>query len=279
MAQLPVMPLYTDALIADTVHLTAAEFGAYVLLLVAMWRSGGSLPDDEGTIKRISRIRDNHWDRSRDRIFALLSREAGRITQKRLQAEFERSTERHERRAAAGRKGGRKPLQTAENGGLVGKPYKAPLQDTPTEPPYSVAKPLKTLEQGQAMLSDGLKQNGSITPLNHNHEPVEEREAIASPKKEPISKRGTRLPDDWRPSDNERLWAASKGCSDARIAREAEAFRNFWVAKPGAGGVKLDWSATWRNWVLNALDRRPEPVAKTAATGWSLPAQSPGRRA
>jgi uncharacterized protein YdaU (DUF1376 family) len=26
-------------------------------------------------------------------------------------------------------------------------------------------------------------------------------------------------------------------------------FKDYWVAKAGAGGVKLDWFATWRNWV------------------------------
>jgi hypothetical protein len=29
------------------------------------------------------------------------------------------------------------------------------------------------------------------------------------------------------------------------------AFCDYWVAKPGQSGVKLDWLATWRNWVRN----------------------------
>jgi uncharacterized protein YdaU (DUF1376 family) len=30
-----------------------------------------------------------------------------------------------------------------------------------------------------------------------------------------------------------------------------DGFRDYWIAKAGAQGVKLDWLATWRNWVRN----------------------------
>jgi len=30
-----------------------------------------------------------------------------------------------------------------------------------------------------------------------------------------------------------------------------ERFRDYWIAKPGKDGVKVDWLATWRNWVRN----------------------------
>jgi len=30
-----------------------------------------------------------------------------------------------------------------------------------------------------------------------------------------------------------------------------DAFRDYWIAKPGKDGIKLDWLATWRNWVRN----------------------------
>lgn len=74
------------------------------------------------------------------------------------------------------------------------------------------------------------------------------------------------------------MYAASKGLPPARVDREAEAFRNYWLAAPGERGVKLDWAATWRNWCLTAVERKPEATPKAQPTGWSLPAQSPGRR-
>lgn len=30
-----------------------------------------------------------------------------------------------------------------------------------------------------------------------------------------------------------------------------DGFRDYWIARPGREGVKLDWFATWRNWVRN----------------------------
>src|SRR5262245_64880047 len=39
MSRFPSLPLFTDALVADTDHLSDAEFGAYLRLLILMWRT------------------------------------------------------------------------------------------------------------------------------------------------------------------------------------------------------------------------------------------------
>lgn len=39
-----------------------------------------------------------------------------------------------------------------------------------------------------------------------------------------------------------------------------DGFKDYWVAKAGAQGVKLDWLATWRNWVRNQRQERPNPA-------------------
>lgn len=41
MAEFKYLPLFTDALLADCSHLSDAEFGLYVRILIAMWRSPG----------------------------------------------------------------------------------------------------------------------------------------------------------------------------------------------------------------------------------------------
>lgn len=68
------------------------------------------------------------------------------------------------------------------------------------------------------------------------------------------SKRGTRLPADWYPSPELIAWAKAEA-PHVDGQRESEKFRNHWLAKAGQGATKLDWSATWRNWILNARDR------------------------
>ena len=71
------------------------------------------------------------------------------------------------------------------------------------------------------------------------------------------SKRGSRIDPEWSPSQADIDFAKSQGLSDGQITDQAGRFRDYWIARPGAGGVKLDWRATWRNWVRSAVSRMP----------------------
>ena len=62
------------------------------------------------------------------------------------------------------------------------------------------------------------------------------------------TQRGSRLPTDWTLPDDWKAWAEAER-PDLTINMVADSFRDFWIAKPGAGGFKLDWQATWRNWI------------------------------
>ena len=69
-------------------------------------------------------------------------------------------------------------------------------------------------------------------------------------------RRGTRLQEDFQVTPDMRLWASHKA-PHADIGIETEKFINFWVAKTGRDATKLDWVATWRNWMLNARPTQP----------------------
>lgn len=71
----------------------------------------------------------------------------------------------------------------------------------------------------------------------------------AKQKKEPV--RGSRLPQGWKPDAELALWASSER-PDLDHARELASFRDYWQAVAGAKGVKLDWPATYRNWIRRA---------------------------
>lgn len=79
---------------------------------------------------------------------------------------------------------------------------------------------------------------------NHTDTDTEERETNVSPKK----KVGTRLREDWRLPKALGDWAVSEGMPEAAVRTESDRFRDYWIAKAGKEGVKLDWAATWRNW-------------------------------
>lgn len=64
--------------------------------------------------------------------------------------------------------------------------------------------------------------------------------------------RGSRLPLEWQPSIADLDYAKARGLNPNQQQTEALKFRNYWTAKAGAGGIKLDWSRTWQNWILNS---------------------------
>lgn len=63
--------------------------------------------------------------------------------------------------------------------------------------------------------------------------------------------RGTRLPADWKPSEADLQWAKDSR-PEINPATEADRFADYWHGVAGAKGIKLDWPATWRNWIRRA---------------------------
>jgi hypothetical protein len=67
----------------------------------------------------------------------------------------------------------------------------------------------------------------------------------------PAQKRGTRIPNDFTVTPAMVEWARHE-CPNVDGRRETEKFTDHFQAAPGAKGVKLDWTATWRNWMRRA---------------------------
>jgi hypothetical protein len=88
-------------------------------------------------------------------------------------------------------------------------------------------------------------------------DPTEEAKASSS-----RTKRGTRIPADFEVGPEMIAWA---GINAPTVdgPRETAKFINYWQAKAGREGVKLDWMATWRNWMLNAAERAPQSKPST----------------
>lgn len=97
-------------------------------------------------------------------------------------------------------------------------------------------------------------------PLTTNHKPIKEIQ------------RGSRLANDFLiPAD----WILF--CEQERPELNTEKtfnqFKDYWVAQPGQKGVKLDWAATWRNWVrsTNAPKQNPADIIRTTVPPSKLP--------
>lgn len=133
------------------------------------------------------------------------------------------------------------------------------------------AKTKQTLKQKRSKAEAKSNPDPDPDPLP-DPEPVPGRETTASPKSPPGSpkpkaqaSRGTRLRPDWVPTDALRAWAEHRGLTDEGLEKTLEVFRDYWVAQPGAKGVKLDWDATLRNWIrrdLSGTTGRRDPEAR-----------------
>jgi biotin operon repressor len=112
-----------------------------------------------------------------------------------------------------------------------------------------------------------LQEGGSTVAPEPIIEPTRESSEVSPPAgaEDQAPKRttkGTRIPDEWEPSEADKQYARDKGLSWQEITFQAEKFVNFWQSKPGAQGVKVKWDATWRNWILSYIERNGASGAK-----------------
>jgi uncharacterized protein YdaU (DUF1376 family) len=122
MAELKWMKFWPQNYIGDTSHLSLAEHGAYLRLLILAWdTSSCSLPADPAWLKRKLRVNEREYVRSvKPVIDEFWTEEDHRIFQKRQRREWESAIHNSEmgKTAAKVRWNGRKviPLKTKETG-------------------------------------------------------------------------------------------------------------------------------------------------------------------
>lgn len=230
MSDSPFFQFYPSDWLAGTRGLTAAETGVYITLVAMMYENEGPVPDDA---KRLARLCGSTPAAFKKAIDGLVS--TGKITvdergffNRRVEIEIEK---RSEKRASASASANARWKKTQQN------QYKDDANASETQ----------------------CERNANQKPDTRE----EKEEANASSKK-----RGSRLPADWHLPKAWGEWAVSSGgMAEDEVRREADRFRDYWLGVPGQRGVKLDWLATWRNWISKAVDDRRRRVAPRAASG------------
>jgi uncharacterized protein YdaU (DUF1376 family) len=99
------MPIFWGDYLRDTGHLSAAEHGAYLMLIAHYWTTGKGLPADDGQLARIARMSKKEWAKARPVVSAFFKVTADGWLHKRIEQEIENAQERVERRSKAGKKG------------------------------------------------------------------------------------------------------------------------------------------------------------------------------
>lgn len=98
------MPLYIADYLADTMHLHAEQHGAYLLLIMAAWKSGGKLPSDPRALQHIVRMTPQQWARNQPVLQRFFFVTEDFWMHNRVRTELERAKEKVEHRSKAGAK-------------------------------------------------------------------------------------------------------------------------------------------------------------------------------
>lgn len=102
--RLPYMPLWVDDYERDTRHLTTEEHGAYLLLLMAAWKSqSNSLADDDDMLARIAGVSSERWGQMKRIVMAFWSLDgrSKKWVQKRLKKERRLAVDRKQKASDA----------------------------------------------------------------------------------------------------------------------------------------------------------------------------------
>ena len=229
MAEYPAIPLWTDAYLGDTQHLTTIEHGAYLLLLIAMWRAGGNLPNDDKRLARITRLGPKQWLRVKDTIWEFFEVSSDSISQRRLTAEL---TFVRQRSQSASDSAKARWLKDKNSGHAVAMP-EACESDAPTP------TPTPNIDSPDGESPPGVPPRKKANPDGR--------------------KKGTRLDSNWRPDERDLRYASEKGYSAAEIDDLAGGFVQHFANGKGHTQTHISWSRTWQNWVKNSAGFNKPP--------------------
>jgi uncharacterized protein YdaU (DUF1376 family) len=88
--------------------------------------------------------------------------------------------------------------------------------------------------------------NPDKSESNPNHKPLTNKPLTNKPSS--TATRGSRLPTDWKPNAELAEWSKAER-PDLDLRKVFAEFKDYWSSIAGSKGVRLDWDATWRNWV------------------------------
>ncbi|OPB30202.1 Protein of unknown function (DUF1376) [Bartonella sp. WD12.1] len=131
----------------------------------------------------------------------------------------------------------------------------------PETTPHSSAHPSTTHSSSTTHLSTEYSSTELLAPDLATTYPETTSHSSAHPS---ITKslKGHRLPANWVGDIHA---AILEGLSEEQARWQEKKFRDYWHAKSGKHALKVDWSATWRNWYRREIERLRENQEKLFA--------------
>ena len=239
MAALPYIQLYVADYLADTMHLTTEDHGAYLLLIFNYWQTGKAIPKKR--LPSVTRMSNERWADVEDTLKEFfIETPTGEWFHPRIEADLEKVKGKSEQASAAGKVSARLRAEK--------KKEEQKQQDIDLEHSINGRSNGRSIPVERKSNHPDTDTDSDSDSDSEEEKTRKNLEACVPPTPK---KRATRLPEDWAPTPDQIAWARSER-KDINPATEASKFRDYWIAKAGRDASKMDWDATWRNWVRNA---------------------------
>jgi len=231
--------------VLHTSHLTLIEEAVYRRLIDFYYTTEKPIPQETELVIRRLRL-GSHADIVEQMLKEFFTLENNAWQNRRANAEIKRYNDR---------------VNTAQvNGKLGGRPKQKQLVKT-----KSVSKDNPDVTEP--------KPNGKLTtnhkPLTTNQEPLSSKSAVAPQNKvKADAKKGTRLSESWKPSEDlAKAIADKEGFTAEQVAHEFYQFRNHWLGESGQKACKRSWDAAFRKWCGASYCDSRNGISGTAKRG------------
>lgn len=215
MAALPYMQLYVADYLADTMHLTTEEHGAYLLLIFNYWQTGKPIPVSR--LARITRLSNERWTDVERSLGEFFNERGNEWVHDRIERDLDAVRATQEQRIAAGK-------ASAEARKQAAKPSKSrPRNDRST-----------TVEQAS---------NGKATNIEEKRR--EEIRDTPPPNAQGDFDSRTKfaMTDDWQPDEKSfgAVLTMNAMAGQTFQADQLLEFKSFWIASPDEHRTHAKW--------------------------------------
>lgn len=266
---------YVGDYLRDTARLSMIEHGAYTLLMDYYYADERALSADKDEIYLMVRAMTPADRKAVDKVLALyFTLEDDGYHQARIDEELARAHDASESARKAGEKGAANrwakpkppPTDGGSHSGGDSEPYSGPHDGGHNETDSGS----DSETDGEVMAKPMATRAGDPTTNHQPPTPNLQPPNLLTPvsKLETSAARASRLPPGWEPDADLWRWTQEQAPSwpESRRRLEVERFRDYWHAKGGKDAAKLDWRATWRNWVRKAAEMGPSAKGQTPRT-------------
>jgi uncharacterized protein YdaU (DUF1376 family) len=155
----PEIPLNIGDYLSDTMSLTRAEHGSYILLIMAYWKNGGPIRNDDLILAEIAKCHGDEWPRTKAALSSFFDTSNGTWRHKWIERELLADRMRAQAIAKASAAG---VQARRESGQLPPKPSEVPSVQSAVQPSVSTGirleKELERVESRIEAIRSGAKQ-------------------------------------------------------------------------------------------------------------------------